>query len=69
MLRPRILMYALTFLFLIYPVNAATIYGIVYDLSLKKIDNARVEVNTTPSNSWLLKTALIHLMLQTAFIK
>ena len=41
-------MYALTFLFLIYPVNAATIYGIVYDLSLKKIDNARVEVNTTP---------------------
>ena len=48
MLRLRVLIYALTFLFLIYPLNAATIYGTVYDLSLKKIDNARVEINTTP---------------------
>ncbi len=30
-------------------VSAATyIYGAVYDLSLKRVDNARVEINTTP---------------------
>ena len=28
--------------------NAATVYGTVYDLSLKKISNARVEINTVP---------------------
>ena len=28
--------------------NAATIYGSVYDLSLKKVSNAFVEINTTP---------------------
>ena len=28
--------------------NAATIYGTVYDLSLKKINNARVEIDTSP---------------------
>ncbi|MBS3113973.1 hypothetical protein J4448_02645 [Candidatus Woesearchaeota archaeon] len=28
--------------------NAATIYGTIYDLSLKKVDNARVEISTTP---------------------
>jgi len=44
----KILIYALMFLFLISLVNAATIYGTIYDLSLKKIDNARVEISTTP---------------------
>ena len=29
-------------------VNAATIHGTVYDLSLKKANNARVEINTNP---------------------
>lgn len=29
-------------------VNAATIHGIIYDLSLKKVNNARVEINTSP---------------------
>lgn len=29
-------------------VNAATIYGTLYDLSLKKVNNARVEINTSP---------------------
>jgi len=29
-------------------VNAAAIYGTVYDLSLKKVGNARVEINTLP---------------------
>ena len=28
--------------------NAAAIYGTVYDLSLKKVSNARVEINTVP---------------------
>ncbi|MBI2658126.1 hypothetical protein HYX08_05530 [Candidatus Woesearchaeota archaeon] len=28
--------------------NAATIHGTVYDLSLRKIDNAKVEINTSP---------------------
>ena len=28
--------------------NAATIYGTIYDLSLKKINNARVEIDTSP---------------------
>ncbi len=44
----KILIYALMFLFLISLVNAATIYGTIYDLSLKKVDNARVEISTTP---------------------
>ena len=29
-------------------VNAATIHGTIYDLSLKKLSNARVEINTYP---------------------
>ncbi len=35
-------------IFLSNSVSAATIYGTVYDLSLKKLNNARVEINTTP---------------------
>ena len=29
-------------------VNAATIHGTVYDLSLRKVGNARIEINTSP---------------------
>ena len=29
-------------------VNAATIHGTIYDLSLKKVNNARIEINTSP---------------------
>ncbi len=29
-------------------VNAATIHGTIYDLSLKRVDNAKVEINTFP---------------------
>lgn len=35
-------------IFLSNSASAATIYGTVYDLSLKKLSNARVEINTTP---------------------
>ncbi|MBI2654540.1 hypothetical protein HYX02_07095 [Candidatus Woesearchaeota archaeon] len=44
----KVLIYLLLGIFLISSVNAATIYGTVYDLSLKKINNARVEINTSP---------------------
>ncbi|MBI2659421.1 MarR family transcriptional regulator, partial [Candidatus Woesearchaeota archaeon] len=29
-------------------VNAATIHGTIYDLSLRKLSNVRVEINTSP---------------------
>ncbi|MBI4452764.1 hypothetical protein HY637_05010 [Candidatus Woesearchaeota archaeon] len=48
MLRAKVFVYLLALLFLVSFVNAATIYGTVYDLSLKKINNARVEINTNP---------------------
>ncbi len=44
----KILAYLFTALFLLSFVNAATIHGTIYDLSLKKINNARVEINTSP---------------------
>ena len=44
----KILIYAFAVLFLISLASAATIHGTVYDLSLKKLDNARVEINTYP---------------------
>ena len=48
MLKFKILAYLFMWLFLINFVNAANIYGTVYDLSLKKVNNARVEINTQP---------------------
>ena len=44
----KILGYLFTTLFLLSFVNAATIYGTIYDLSLKKLNNVRVEINTSP---------------------
>lgn len=46
--KPGILFYLLSALFLAGLADAATIHGTVYDLSLKKINNARVEINTSP---------------------
>jgi len=46
--KPKILIYFLIAIFLINFAEAATIHGAIYDLSLKKINNARVEVNTSP---------------------
>ncbi len=45
----KILAYACISLFLIGFAGAATIYGTVYDLSLKRANNARVEINTVPN--------------------
>ena len=44
----KILAYILIGIFLVNSASAATIYGNVYDLSLKKANNARVEINTVP---------------------
>ena len=43
-----VLNYALVFLLLIGIADAANIHGAVYDLSLKRVNNARVEINTSP---------------------
>lgn len=48
MSRIRLFMYLLLAILLVSFVNAATIYGTIYDLSLKKANNARVEINTSP---------------------
>jgi len=46
--KSKLAMYLFAALLLINFVNAATIYGTVYDFSLKKVNNARVEINTMP---------------------
>jgi len=51
----KVLVYMLIGIFLISAVNAATIYGVVYDLSLKKVNNARVEINTSPKQVFIAK--------------
>ena len=48
MMGAKIFAYLLAALFLAGIANAATIYGTIYDLSLKKLSNARVEINTSP---------------------
>src|SRR3989338_175407 len=48
MSRIKIAVYLFAALFLASLANAATIYGTIYDLSLKKVSNARVEINTNP---------------------
>ena len=44
----NIVKFAILFLLLLNLVNAATIHGTVYDLSLKKVNNAIVEIDTSP---------------------
>ena len=53
MLKFRILLFLLVAIFLLNSANAATIYGTVYDLSLKKVNNARVEINTYPKQFFI----------------
>ena len=49
MLKFRAFGYLILFLLLAGIASAATIHGTVYDLSLKKQSNARVEINTSPN--------------------
>ncbi|MBI1935116.1 hypothetical protein HYS31_01635 [Candidatus Woesearchaeota archaeon] len=44
----RTIMFAIIWTMLIGFANVATIHGNVYDLSLKKANNAKVEINTSP---------------------
>ncbi len=44
----KILVYSLIALIMIQIASAATIYGNVYDFSLNKVNNARVEIDTSP---------------------
>ncbi len=44
----KIFIYLLTVISFAGIVNASTIHGTVYDLSLKKVNNARVEIDTSP---------------------
>ena len=48
MLKFKVLIFLIILLLLTSFVNAATIHGTIYDLSLKKLNNARVEINTSP---------------------
>ncbi|MBI2542237.1 hypothetical protein HYV80_06010 [Candidatus Woesearchaeota archaeon] len=48
MLKFRALIYFFALFFLASYAGAAAIHGSIYDLSLKKINNARVEINTNP---------------------
>lgn len=48
MLNFRVLAYLLIAISTISSVNAAIIHGTIYDFSLKKLNNARVEINTSP---------------------
>jgi len=41
--------YIIFFLVLLYSVSAATITGTIYDIELKEVNNAIIEVNTTPT--------------------
>lgn len=48
MLKLKVLIYMFIVAVLVGLANAATIHGTVYDLSLKKMSNVRVEINTSP---------------------
>ena len=48
MLKLKSVIYLFLLLILIVPINAAKISGTVYDFSLKKANNAMVEINTIP---------------------
>ena len=53
MRRAKVLVYIFVVVFLVSFVSAATIYGTIYDLSLKKISNTRVEINTSPKQFYI----------------
>lgn len=47
-MRGKFLVYLFIGIFLIGTASAATIHGTVYDLSLRKVSNGRIEINTSP---------------------
>jgi len=53
MLKNKILVYIFLTAFLVNFANAATIYGTIYELSLKKVNNAMVEINTIPKQFYI----------------
>lgn len=53
MLKFKIPIYLLILLFFANAANAATIHGTVYDLSLKKLNNAKVEIDTSPKQVFI----------------
>ena len=57
MFQLKILIYLIIGLFLVSAVSAATIYGTVYDLSLRKVSNARVEINTIPKQFFVAQNS------------
>lgn len=44
-----IISFGLMFIFLVSVASAANIHGTIYDMSLKKVENAIVEIDTTPN--------------------
>lgn len=48
MLKSRIFIHFLMIMLVANLASAATVYGTVYDLSLKKLNNVRVEIDTSP---------------------
>jgi len=50
-------LYIVLLLLLIYQTQAATIYGTVYDLSLSKVNNVIVEINTLPQQRFVAANA------------
>ena len=53
MLRAKVFVYLFAILLLVSFANAATVYGTIYDLSLKKVGNARVEISTSPKQFYV----------------
>ncbi|MEK6984172.1 MAG: hypothetical protein AABX33_06375 [Nanoarchaeota archaeon] len=53
MQKSKILTYLFVAMSLVSFANAATISGTIYDLSLKKINNVRVEIDTTPKQLFI----------------
>lgn len=47
----KLIAYAAMLLFALGIVHAATIYGNVYDLSLRKLNNVKIEINTIPKQA------------------
>ncbi|MBI2650237.1 hypothetical protein HYX04_02895 [Candidatus Woesearchaeota archaeon] len=57
MLKLRVSVYLFMGLVLVGLANAATIHGTVYDLSLKKVNDARIEINTSPKQFLIAQNA------------
>jgi uncharacterized membrane protein len=51
----KIYLYLILLLLSFSVVSAATIYGNVYDISLEKMDKVKVEIDTEPKQSYIVK--------------